>query len=110
MLRDHSVLIRDGKIEEIGNNIHGSADVEIDGESKIALPGLINTHTHLSMVLFPRLRQTDMQLQDWLQKKIWPLEARLTREACYQGALLGCAEMILSGRPRSWTCIVAWKM
>jgi 5-methylthioadenosine/S-adenosylhomocysteine deaminase len=39
----------------------------------------------------------DMRLQDWLQKKIWPLEARLTGEACYQGALLGCAEMIMSG-------------
>jgi 5-methylthioadenosine/S-adenosylhomocysteine deaminase len=38
-----------------------------------------------------------MRLQDWLQKKIWPLEARLTDEACYQGALLGCAEMIMSG-------------
>jgi 5-methylthioadenosine/S-adenosylhomocysteine deaminase len=39
----------------------------------------------------------DMQLQDWLEKKIWPLEARLTDEACYFGALLGSAEMILSG-------------
>jgi 5-methylthioadenosine/S-adenosylhomocysteine deaminase len=70
--------------------------VEVDGEGKIVLPGLINTHTHLSMVLF-RGYADDMQLQDWLQKKIWPLEVRLTGEACYQGALLGCAEMIMSG-------------
>jgi 5-methylthioadenosine/S-adenosylhomocysteine deaminase len=70
--------------------------VEIDGAGKIVLPGLINTHTHLAMVLF-RGYADDMQLQDWLQKKIWPLESRLTGEACYQGALLGCAEMILSG-------------
>jgi len=96
VLRDHSVLIRDGKIEDIGKGLRGSADVEIDGEGKIVLPGLINTHTHLSMVLF-RGYADDMHLQDWLQKKIWPLEARLTGEACYQGALLGCAEMILSG-------------
>jgi 5-methylthioadenosine/S-adenosylhomocysteine deaminase len=90
------VLIRDGKIEDIGKGLGGSADVEINGEGKIALPGLINTHTHLSMVLF-RGYADDMRLQDWLQKKIWPLEARLTGKACYQGALLGSAEMIMSG-------------
>ncbi len=96
MLRDYSVLIRDGKIEEIGKGLCGPADMELNGDGKIVLPGLINTHTHLSMVLF-RGYADDMQLQDWLQKKIWPLEARLTGEACYQGALLGCAEMIMSG-------------
>ena len=90
------MLCRDGKIDEIGKGLGSSADVEVDGEGKIVLPGLINTHTHLSMVLF-RGYADDMQLQDWLQKKIWPLEARLTGEACYQGALLGCAEMIMSG-------------
>jgi 5-methylthioadenosine/S-adenosylhomocysteine deaminase len=39
----------------------------------------------------------DMLLQDWLQKKIWPLEAKHTDETCYFGALLGSAEMIMSG-------------
>jgi 5-methylthioadenosine/S-adenosylhomocysteine deaminase len=90
------VLIRDGKVEKIGKGLRSPAEVEVDGEGKIVLPGLINTHTHLSMVLF-RGYADDMQLQDWLQKKIWPLEGRLTEEACYQGALLGCAEMIMSG-------------
>jgi 5-methylthioadenosine/S-adenosylhomocysteine deaminase len=89
-------MIRDGKITEIGTSLKGNADEVIDGRGKIALPGLINTHTHLSMVLL-RGYADDMRLQDWLQKKIWPLEARLTPEACYQGALLGSAEMILSG-------------
>jgi 5-methylthioadenosine/S-adenosylhomocysteine deaminase len=96
VLRNQSLLIRDGKIEDIGKDLRGMADVQIDGEGKIVLPGLINTHTHLSMVLF-RGYADDMQLQDWLQKKIWPLEGKLTGETCYQGALLGCAEMILSG-------------
>ena len=96
MLRDQSVLIRDGKIKDIGKSLADSADVQVDGAGKIVLPGLINTHTHLSMVLF-RGYADDMQLQDWLQKKIWPLEGRLTGEACYHGGLLGCAEMIMSG-------------
>ncbi len=96
ILRNVSILIRDGVISEIGRTVTGSADVEIDGVSKIALPGLINAHTHLSMTLF-RGFADDMRLQEWLEKKIWPLEAKLTGEACYFGALLGSAEMILSG-------------
>jgi len=95
VLRDGSILIRDGRIEQVGKVV-AAADVGIDGHGKIALPGLINAHTHLSMVLF-RGYADDMVLQDWLQKKIWPLEGKLTGEACYKGALLGSAEMIMSG-------------
>ncbi|MGA2460410.1 MAG: amidohydrolase [Candidatus Bathyarchaeia archaeon] len=101
VLQNGHVLIQDGIFKEVGRGVKASADIEIDGNGKIALPGLINTHTHLSMTLFRGLAD-DMQLQDWLQKKIWPLEAKLTDEACYNGALLGSAEMILSGT----TCLV----
>lgn len=96
VLPNASVLIRDGVIIEVGKASTGSADDEIDARGKIALPGLINAHTHLSMTLFRGLAD-DMLLQDWLQKKIWPLEAKHTDETCYVGALLGCAEMIMSG-------------
>jgi 5-methylthioadenosine/S-adenosylhomocysteine deaminase len=96
VLRNASILIREGVIEEVGNVSVRSADVELDGKGKIALPGLINTHTHLSMTMF-RGFADDMLLQDWLQKKIWPLEAKHTDETCYFGALLGSAEMIMSG-------------
>ena len=88
-------MIDDGRITEVRSGSK-NADVVIDAAEKIVLPGLINTHTHLSMVLL-RGYADDMRLQDWLQKKIWPLEARLTPDACYQGALLGSAEMIMSG-------------
>jgi len=83
-------------IRSIGKAESQSADVVLDGKGKIALPGLINTHTHLSMTLF-RGFADDLQLQEWLEKKIWPLEAKLTGEDCYLGALLGSAEMIMSG-------------
>ena len=95
VLRDCYVMIDDGRITEVGSGSK-NADVVIDAAGKIVLPGLINTHTHLSMVLL-RGYADDMRLQDWLQKKIWPLEARLTPDACYRGALLGSAEMIMSG-------------
>lgn len=96
VLREASIFVQDGEIKQIGKNVKGPADVEIDGHGTIALPGLINTHTHLSMTMF-RGYADDMLLQDWLAKKIWPLEAKLTGEACYYGALIGSSEMIQSG-------------
>jgi 5-methylthioadenosine/S-adenosylhomocysteine deaminase len=96
VLNKTSIFIEDGAIRSIGKIENQSADLVIDGKSKIALPGLINTHTHLSMCLF-RGFADDMHLQEWLEKKIWPLEAKLTGADCYVGALLGSAEMIRSG-------------
>lgn len=73
----------------------------IDCSGKVLIPGLINTHTHLSMTLF-RGYADDLELAEWLEKKIWPLEARLDGEACYRGALLGSLEMTRTGT----TCFV----
>jgi 5-methylthioadenosine/S-adenosylhomocysteine deaminase len=39
----------------------------------------------------------DMTLHQWLTERIWPQEAKLTGERCYWGAILGCAEMIMTG-------------
>ncbi len=44
----------------------------------------------------------DVELREWLEKKIWPLEARLNGEMCYNGALLGSLEMTRTGT----TCFV----
>ena len=44
----------------------------------------------------------DLELKEWLEKKIWPLEARLDGEMCYHGALLGSLEMTRTGT----TCFV----
>lgn len=95
VLRKCSVRIEEGKIAEIGSSLQGGEHV-IDGSGKVLLPGLVNTHTHLSMTLM-RGFADDMQLQEWLETKIWPLEQKLTGEICYHGALLGCLEMVESG-------------
>lgn len=58
VLRNASILVRDGMIAEVGRTNGGSADTEIDAKGKIAMPGLINAHTHLSMTLFADLRTT----------------------------------------------------
>lgn len=96
VLKDSSVYIEDGRIVEIGKKAPADADHVIDGEKMIVLPGLINTHTHVPMVIF-RGYADDMPLQEWLSKKIWKLEPHMTRETCYWGTMLGCLEMIASG-------------
>jgi len=74
----------------------GKFDKVIDAGGKAVLPGLINTHTHAAMSLF-RGYADDLPLKQWLEEKIWPIEARLTAEDVYWGSLLAIAEMLLSG-------------
>jgi len=96
ILKGYSLLIEDGKITRIGRKIAEKADYVIDGRDRAVLPGLINTHTHLSMTLL-RGYADDMRLKEWLEEKIWPLERKLTGDLCHRGALLGCLEMIKTG-------------
>ncbi len=92
-----SLLIKDDVIFEIAPEIDESnVDKVIDATDKILLPGLINTHTHLSMTLFRGLAD-DLSLDSWLNDHIWPMEANLNGDYCYIGALLGAVELIKSG-------------
>ncbi len=90
------ILMRGEKIEKIAPNIPEPADRVLDGRGLIALPPLMNAHTHCAMALL-RGYADDMRLQEWLETKIWPLEAKLTEHDVYLGARLGCLEMIRSG-------------
>lgn len=92
-----SILIKDNLIAEISSQIDESnASKIIDATGKIVIPGLINTHTHLSMTLFRGLAD-DLSLDSWLNDHIWPMEANLNGDFCYIGALLGAVELIKSG-------------
>lgn len=68
----------------------------IDGTEFLALPGLVNAHTHAAMTLF-RGYGDDMPLHPWLEERIWPAEAKLTDDDVYWGTRLACAEMIRTG-------------
>ncbi len=87
-----------GAIASVGEDARGAidADIVIDGSDRLAVPGLVNTHTHAAMSLL-RGYGDDMLLQDWLSQKIWPLEAHLTGDDVYLGTKLACLEMIKSG-------------
>lgn len=91
------ILIDGGKITNVGRDLRDESDDEpIDGHGKLAIPGLINGHTHLAMTLL-RGYADDMELMPWLQEKIWPLEARINEEDVRWGVKLGCLEQIRFG-------------
>ncbi len=70
---------------------------KIDASGKLIMPGLINGHTHIPMVLMRGLKD-DVTLDDWLHKYIFPAEARnVTEEYVRWGSRLALAEMIRSG-------------
>ena len=64
----------------------------------------MNCHTHAAMTLL-RSYADDLPLMHWLEKKIWPMEARLTEDDVYWGTMLALLEMINQGPPHSVICI-----
>src|SRR5438046_9726708 len=60
------------------------------------MPGLIQAHVHLCQTLFRGLAD-DLRLEDWLVRRIWPLEAAHTEETVFWSAMLGAAELLLGG-------------
>jgi len=99
-------VIENGAVAVKGENIAAAgkesdlsdwkASKKIDARGGIIMPGLINAHTHASMTIFRGLAD-DLPLMTWLNDHIFPSEAKLNPEKVYDGALLACAEMILSG-------------
>jgi 5-methylthioadenosine/S-adenosylhomocysteine deaminase len=72
------------------------AERVLDAAGKVALPGLVNAHTHAAMTLL-RSYADDLPLMQWLETRIWPLEAKLTPEDVYWGTKLSILEMLKAG-------------
>lgn len=109
LIKNVTAILADGKAKAVNIAVEGdkikaigevpadfSVDMTIDGKGKLAIPGFVNAHTHVSMTLL-RSYADDMRLMDWLENKIWPIEAKMKKEDIYWGAMLGIAEMIKSG-------------
>lgn len=89
------LLVKDGIICEIGI-IEEPADRVIEAAGKVIMPGLVNAHTHITMSLF-RGYSDELELMEWLSKKMWPIEDKMVAEDAYWASKLSMIEMIKSG-------------
>lgn len=97
ILYNTDVLIDGNKIIKIDKNINVDENTQIiNADNKVVIPGLINAHAHVPMSIF-RETLDGYNLQDWLSKKIWPMEDKLTQEDIYYASYLTYLEMIKSG-------------
>jgi len=99
ILHEHDILISGNQIEAIQPT--GQADAShfrqvIDADGLLAMPGLMNTHAHVPMVIFRGLAE-DVSIEKWFNDYMWPLESNLSAEDVYWGMQLGLAEMIKGG-------------
>lgn len=103
LYKDHSIMehknitLEDEIIADFPEKIVDSDyDTVIEGKGMLATPGFVNAHNHIAMTVF-RSYADDMNLMDWLQKKIWPAEDKLDSDVVYTQTMLGIAEMLRGG-------------
>lgn len=97
------ILIKDDLIKEVrfgtdngADCTPGDAEYVIDGKNRLAIPGLVNAHTHAYMTLF-RNCADDVAFDEWLFKRISPLEDAMLPEDAYIGTKLAHIEMLRTG-------------
>ena len=106
VVRECNVYIEDDTIKSVIENdkkrdtrapfSEKTADKVISGKDRLLMPGLVNAHTHVYMN-FMRCCGDDLAFDDWLFKRIYPIEDKMTDEDVKWGTKLGLLEMIESG-------------
>lgn len=97
VIEDAYILLEGNRISYVGTKRpDGVFDKEIDAKGMVAMPGLINAHTHTAMTVL-RSYADDMNLQDWLFNKIFPFEDTLTPQMVYDASQRGIMEMLSTG-------------
>ena len=98
---NYALAINDGRIidllpkDEATNKYQANTQLTLDQHALI--PGLINSHTHVSMSLFRGLAD-DLPLMEWLNDHIWPAESKwVSPEFVHDGTRLAIAEMLRGG-------------
>ncbi|MGP4008947.1 amidohydrolase [Streptomyces sp. 4N124] len=96
---DAAIVVRDGLVEAVTSaaDVGGLAARErIDARGQVAMPGLVNCHTHAPMVALRGVAE-DLPTEEWFNDVVWPIESNLTEKDVELGARLACAEMIRGG-------------
>jgi 5-methylthioadenosine/S-adenosylhomocysteine deaminase len=101
VIADGAIAIRGERIVAVGTRAgidrRFQARQRLDRPESLIAPGLVNTHAHAAMSLFRGIAD-DLRLQEWLEKYIFPAEARnVSPEFVRAGTRLACLEMLLSG-------------
>ena len=89
-IRNGCILMRDGKIVEVGANVNAPSDALIvDGSGKYVTPGIIDTHSHIGGGGVPQENgaQTDdineatnpVTANVWVEHSVWPQDAQFPR-------------------------------
>jgi 5-methylthioadenosine/S-adenosylhomocysteine deaminase len=101
LLEDHAIGIAGTEIVWVAPTADVTAAERhaatlIDGTGHVAIPGLINCHTHSAMTMF-RNSAEDVVTATWFNDHIWPMEVNMTPRDVRLGAQLAVAEMLLAG-------------
>ncbi len=101
LIENGAVAIRGERIVGVGTAAEiaskYTARATINATGKVVMPGLINAHTHVPMVMFRGIAD-DLELMEWLRNYIFPAEAKnVDEEFVRWGTRLGCLEMIKGG-------------
>ncbi len=94
-----AIVVHGGVVETVttADAVRDRAAVErLDAAGQVALPGLVNCHTHAPMVALRGVAE-DLPTEEWFNDVVWPVESNLTEKDVELGARLACAEMIRGG-------------
>jgi 5-methylthioadenosine/S-adenosylhomocysteine deaminase len=99
-IQNGAIAISDGRIDAMGaaSEIENTFDAAttVDAGGGLIMPGLVNSHTHAAMTCYRGLAD-DLPLMEWLNRYIFPAEAKSDGDQVHRSTLLACAEMIRSG-------------
>ena len=93
---DGDTITYAGKAEENGAQSRNSWDQQIDAQKNLIMPGFKDAHTHSAMT-FLRSHADDMKLDEWLNTRVFPAEAKLTPDDVYWLTKLAVMEYLTSG-------------
>jgi len=100
LLREHGLQVTAQRLaimRAVSSRPHATADEVIDATDHVVIPGLINTHHHFYQTLTRAVPGAqDAGLFDWL-RTLYPIWARMRPEEVRVSALVGLAELALSG-------------
>lgn len=97
----HSIGVSAGRIawilpdDEVDPSSLTDAEI-VDATGLVALPGLVNSHTHTPMVMF-RGAASDVPTAEWFNDHVWPMEVNLTERDIRLGARIAIGELLLGG-------------